>query len=61
MMTAKPREPITHWAPAQVPTFGQLLDEDFDRQERRISGENLPHVVSIREGGSHLGLKVFSD
>jgi len=35
MMTAKPREPVTHWAPAQ---------------ERRISGENLPHVVSIREG-----------
>jgi len=34
-MTAKPREPISQWVPAQ---------------ERRISGENLPHVVSIREG-----------
>ena len=28
------------------------LNKDVDdRQERRISGENLPHVVSIREGG----------
>jgi len=35
MMTAKPREPITHWGLSQ---------------ERRPSGENLPHVVSIREG-----------
>jgi len=35
MMTAKPREPIPHWGLSQ---------------ERRTSGENLPHVVSIREG-----------
>ena len=34
------------------------LTKDFDRQERRISGENLPNVVSIREGGwvtKHVG------
>ena len=53
MMTAKPREPISHWAPPQVPTVIDYwgLTKDFDRQERRISGENLPNVVSIREGG----------